>query len=57
MSSRTGRPTDNPKNVALHVRLDKESEEILNAYCKQENVSKMEGARRGIKMLRSELKK
>lgn len=57
MSPRTGRPTDNPKNVALHVRLDKESEEILNAYCKQENVSKMEGARRGIKMLRSELKK
>lgn len=57
MSPRIGRPTDNPKSTALHVRLDKESEEILNTYCEQEKVSKMEGARRGIKMLRSKIKK
>lgn len=57
MSPRTGRPTNNPKDTALHVRLDKESAEILNAYCEQENISKMEGARRGIKKLKSELKK
>lgn len=57
MSPRTGRPTDNPKGTPIHVRLDKESEEILNAYCKQENVSKMEAARRGIKKLKSDIKK
>lgn len=57
MSPRTGRPTDNPKGTPIHVRLDKESEEILSAYCKQENVSKMEAARRGIKKLKSDIKK
>lgn len=57
MSPRTGRPTDNPKGVPIHVRLDKESEEILTAYCNQEKVSKMEAARRGIKKLRSDIKK
>lgn len=56
MSPRTGRPTDNPKGTPIHVRLDKESEEVLNKYCKQENVSKMEAARRGIKKLKSDLK-
>ncbi|EOS47344.1 hypothetical protein C809_02220 [Lachnospiraceae bacterium MD335] len=57
MSPRTGRPTDNPKGVPIHVRLDKESEEILTAYCNQEKVSKMEAARRGIKKLKSDIKK
>lgn len=57
MSPRTGRPTDNPKDISLHVRLDKESNDILSAYCEQENISRMEGARRGIKKLMSELKK
>ncbi len=56
MSPRIGRPTDNPKSTPIHVRLDKESEEILNRYCEQEGVSKMEAARRGIKKLRSDLK-
>ena len=57
MSPRTGRPTDNPKGTSIHVRLDKESEIILNAYCEQEKVSKMEATRRGIKMLKSDIKK
>lgn len=54
---RVGRPTDNPKGSPIHVRLDAESEDILNRYCEQENVSKMEAARRGIKKLKSDLKK
>lgn len=56
MSPRTGRPTDNPKGVSIHVRLDKESADILSEYCDQEKVSKMEATRRGIKKLRSEIK-
>ena len=52
-----GRPTDNPKGAPMHVRLDKECEEILKAYCEQENVSKMEATRRGIKRLKSDIKK
>ncbi len=57
MSPRTGRPTDNPKGTSIHVRLDKESVDILSAYCEQENVSKMEATRRGIKKLKSDIKK
>ncbi len=52
-----GRPTDNPKGVSIHVRLDKESDEILDAYCRQEKVAKTEAVRRGIKKLKSDLKK
>lgn len=56
MSPRTGRPTDNPKRNSLTIRLDEESREILEDYCKQENVEKGEATRRGIKKLKSELK-
>lgn len=52
-----GRPTNNPKDSQIHVRLDAESEDILNRYCEQEKVSKMEAARRGIKKLKHDLKK
>ena len=46
-----GRPTNNPKDERITVRLDKEASDILNAYCQQENIDKAEGVRRGIKKL------
>lgn len=52
-----GRPTDNPKKYRIAVKLDEESKDILEEYCQQENVNKMEAARRGIKRLKSDLKK
>ena len=51
-----GRPTDNPKSISIHVRLDRECEEILKAYCEQEKTSKMEATRRGIKKLKDDIK-
>lgn len=51
-----GRPTDNPKTAPIHVRLDKETENILNKYCTQEKVTRAEGIRRGIKNLKDDLK-
>ena len=57
MSPRTGRPTDNPKSERITVRLDEEAKETLNAYCEQKNVERAEAIRRGIKKLKSELKK
>ena len=57
LSPRTGRPTDNPKGKPLTVRLDNESKEIIEAYCKQESVEKGEAVRRGIKKLKLEIKK
>lgn len=50
-----GRPTDNPKGTSIHVRLDAEAKTILDQYCAQENVSKMEATRRGIKKLKGDL--
>lgn len=58
MSPRTGRPkSDNPKSEAIHVRLDKETNNILDDYCNQEKIAKTEGIRRGIHRLRSDIKK
>jgi hypothetical protein len=57
MSPRTGRPTSNPKGKPIHVRLDKKSEEILNAYMAQENTTQAETIRRGIAKLEPDIKK
>lgn len=51
-----GPKTDNPKPYRIAVKMDQESKEILDAYCAQENVNKMEAARRGIKLLKAYLK-
>lgn len=56
MSPRTGRPTDNPKSDPIHVRLDKESTEILDKYCEQKGIKRAEGIRQGIKLLANKIK-
>lgn len=50
-----GRPTENPKSKPIHVRLDAECEKILGDYCDQENLSKAEGIRHGIKELKNKI--
>lgn len=57
MSSKMGRPTDNPKNHKITVRLDDMSAEIMNRYCQQECIEKGEAVRRGIKELEKYLNK
>lgn len=56
MSSKLGRPTDNPKPHKITVRLDEEAETTLRQYCKQEAVERGEAVRRGIKKLAGDLK-
>lgn len=56
-TKKMGRPTDNPKPYQLTVKYDEECKQILKDYCEQENVNKMEAARRGIKKLKDDLKK
>lgn len=51
-----GRPTDNPKQERITVRLDEQSSKILQKYCEQENVEKAEAIRRGVKKLADEIK-
>ncbi|MFC4805749.1 hypothetical protein [Filifactor villosus] len=48
-----GRPTTNPKTRRLAVRLSESSNLILEAYCKQEKVSKTKAIENAI----AELKK
>lgn len=50
-NKKIGRPTSNPKSKPIHVRLDRECQEILDIYCNENNVSVAEGIRKGIKML------
>ena len=56
-AKKMGRPTDNPKPYRMTVKYDEECKQILEDYCKQENVNKMEAGRRGIKKLKDDLKK
>lgn len=51
-----GRPTNNPKPHRIAVKMDDETKAILDAYCEQENVNRMEAARRGIRKLQEDLK-
>lgn len=51
-----GRPTDNPKLYRAVVRMDENTNSILNDYCKKEKINKMEGIRRGIQELEKYLK-
>lgn len=51
-----GRPTDNPKTEKITVRLDEDAKDILNKYCNQEKISRVEGIRRGVKKLKEDLK-
>lgn len=56
MSPRTGRPpTEKPKSNPIHVRLDDESLNILDTYCKQENIKRTDGIRQGIKLLKTKI--
>lgn len=51
-----GRPTDNPKPFRIAVKMDVRTKDVLDRYCKQENVTQMEAARRGIRKLEADLK-
>lgn len=50
-----GRPTDNPKETSIHVRLDAACVEILKQYCEQEHVGRAEATRQGIICLKDKL--
>lgn len=58
MSPRTGRPVIGArKDVDLKVRIDKETNERLQEYCKQNNILRAEAIRQGINLLLSKEKK
>lgn len=52
MSPRTGRPkVDNPKDIDVKVRFDKETHEKLMDYCIAHGITRTEAIRLGIHLL------
>jgi hypothetical protein len=52
MTPRTGRPpSDNPLNIDVKVRLDKDTNENLLKYCQDHNITRTEAIRQGIHLL------
>ena len=50
MSPRTGRPrVDKPKTIEVKARIDEETNERLEEYCKKNQVSRTDVVRVGIK--------
>lgn len=52
-----GRPTDNPKDISLKIRLDKDTNKKLDECVQTLDVSKAEIIRRGIHKVYDNLKK
>lgn len=57
MSPRTGRPTDEPKDKVLPVRLSESDIEMLEYCCLKTGMKKAEVIRLGIKKVYEETKK
>ena len=49
--TKIGRPkVDSPKNIYIKVRIDKDTNEKLLKYCKDNNLSKAKAIRKGIEI-------
>lgn len=51
-TKKIGRPTDSPKIHEIKVRFDDECLKILDAYCKENQVTRVQGIRDGVKRLK-----
>lgn len=58
MSPRTGRPkSENPKNIQLKIRADKELVEELNYCCEKLETNRSEIIRLGVKRVKNDIDK
>lgn len=56
MSPRTGRPkSDNPKDIQLKIRADKQTIDDLDFCCKETNLSRSDIIRLGIQKVKEDL--
>lgn len=52
MSPRTGRPkAENPKVIEVKARIDEETNDRLNEYCRENNTTRTEVVRQGIELV------
>lgn len=56
-NKKMGRPTDNPKDISLKVRLDKGTSQKLDECVKEFKVSKAEVIRRGVHKMYEDIPK
>lgn len=56
-AKKMGRPTDNPKNIVLKIRLDEGSSKWLEECSQNMKISRAEVIRRGIKKMHDDLEK
>lgn len=57
-AKKMGRPkSDNPRNIRLEIRLDKQENEILEECTKSLSLTKTEVLMRGLKEIYSQMKK
>ena len=54
-TKKIGRPTDNPKDIVLKIRLDKGTSALLEECSAKLSLSKAEIIRRSIKMMHDDL--
>lgn len=51
IQKKMGRPTADPKPIKITVRINQETKDILDTYCKKHNKATVEGVRDGINYL------
>lgn len=52
MSPRTGRPkSEKPKQIEIKARIDEETNERLNEYCKRHSKTRTDVVRKGINLV------
>lgn len=56
-AKKLGRPTDNPKDIVLKIRLDSDTSKKLEESSEEMKVSKAEVVRQGIIKMHDDLKK
>jgi hypothetical protein len=56
-AKKMGRPTDNPKDITMKIRFDKDTSEMLEKCSEHMGVSRAEVVRRGVRKLYDDLKK
>lgn len=55
MSPRTGRPTNNPKNVRLEIRLTEDEADLLEECAEQLQTTKTNVINQGIRLVKEKL--
>lgn len=52
MTPRTGRPkTSNPKMYEIKARIDEQTNNEINDYCKQNKITRTQAVRKGIELV------